>query len=117
MGQGSVRGGAPTSPTMVSSGADGNLTNPRVFTFDPYARPVILFNKTGGSKVILVKINATDDTDFGGSSDDGTGHFPIKDGESAEISLGGILNIHRVSFVTTDGADDLDKVNLTGWRP
>jgi hypothetical protein len=62
-----------------------------------------------------VKLNATDATDFGGASSDGAGHFPINDGAAVEVSLGNILSITRVSFITTDAGDDLDDVGVVGW--
>lgn len=117
MGRGSVRVGLPTIPTTISSGTDGSATSPRVVEFATYARPCVVYNNTGNGNVIRVKLNATDAIDFGGGLDDGIGHFPIKDGEATDVSMGGILDIARVSFVTTAGGDDLDDVEVHGWLP
>lgn len=113
---GKIRVGEATVPTTISDGADGNVTSPRVLEFPFNTRPVIVHNNTGNTRAILVKLNATNDSDFGGASDDGIGHFPINDGAAVEVSMGGILNVHRVSFVTTDAADDLDDVEVHGWN-
>lgn len=113
---GKIRVGESITPTTISPGIDGNLTSPRVVEFDLYARPVIVHNNTGNGNKILVKLNATDDTDFGGGSDDGIGYFPVNDEAAVEVSLGGILSVKRVSFVTTDGGDDLDNVEVHGWN-
>jgi len=111
------RSGIPVVPGQVSAGTDGNLTSPRVYEFATYARPVMIWNNTGNGNPIRVKLNSSDATDFGGGSDDGLGHFVIPDGSSVEVSLGGLLNVKRISFVTTDGGDDLDDVEVHGWQP
>lgn len=116
MGRGTVRAGTSIQGTTTSAGTDGDSTDPRVVTFDPYVRPVIVHNNTGNDNAIFVKLNATAATDFGGASDDGAGHFPINDGAAVEVSLGGLVDVGRISFVTAQG-DDLDNVVVVGWRP
>lgn len=112
-----IRAGAATRSTIQSSGTDGSATLPRVFVFDPYARPCIVRNATGNGRHIIVKLNATDDTDFGGVSDDGLGYFRINDGWAVEVSMRGDLCVERVSVITTDAGDDLDLVSVVGWLP
>jgi hypothetical protein len=83
--------------------------------FGTYARPCVVYNNTGNGNVIRVKVNATDDTDFGGGSSDGVGHFPVKDAAATDVSMGGMINVQRVSFVTTAGGDSLNNVEVHGW--
>ena len=111
-----IQGGAPVQPTQTSAGSDGNITSPRVLEFSTQAWPVILWNNTGNTRAVRVKLNATDALDFGGGSDDGLGYFAIPDGSSVEVTLRGMLNVKRISFVTTDAADDLDNVEVHGWE-
>jgi hypothetical protein len=117
MGKGSVRSGTSTVPTTIASGTDGSPVLPRIVEFTEYARPCVVYNNTGNNNVIRVKVNATDDTDFSGASTDGIGHFPILDGTATDVSMGGILDVHRISFVTIAGGDDLDDVEVHGWLP
>ena len=118
MGAGSVRTGTPVLPVTRSAGTDGSATLPRVYTFDPPVRPCIIYNHTGNGNQIRVKLNSTDETDFGGaSSDHAAGHFPVNDETATEAALGHILAISRVSIITTAGGDDLDDVGVIGWEP
>lgn len=115
-----VRVGAGTKPVTISSGTNGDVTDPRRLQFQratrPFgARPVTVWNKTGGGRAIYIKLNAGDDIDFGGANDDGSGYFPINDGSAVEVTMGGLLSVERVSFVTINAADDLDNVEVTGW--
>lgn len=115
-----VRTGPATIATQVSAGADGNLTSPRRVIFGRAdrpqpARPVTVWNKTGNGNPIYVKINTSTDTDFGGSTDDGVGYFPINDGAAVDVSMGNKIAVQNVSFVTTDAGDDLDDVLVSGW--
>lgn len=111
------RAGTSVVPTTTSVGTDGSATVPRVVEFTSYARPCIVYNNTGNGNVIRVKLNATDATDFGGASSDGVGHFSINDQTATDVSMGGGINVKRVSFVTTAGGDDLDNVEVHGWTP
>lgn len=111
------RPGSAVTPTTDSAGTDGSAILPRVMTFPTYTRPCVVYNNTGNTNVIRVKVNATDATDFGGASSDGVGHFPINDGAATDVSMGGMINVQRVSFVTTAGGDDLDDVEVHGWEP
>jgi hypothetical protein len=109
MSQG-YRVGVPTRATQVTAGTDNDLTAPRVVQFSNYGRPVIVANQTGNGNAIRVKINATD-TNF--STD--LGHFSINDGFAVDVSLGGLVNVVTVSFVTLAGGDSLDNVGVVGW--
>ncbi len=111
------RAGSSVVPTTTSNGTDGSATVPRVMEFAFYARPCVVYNNTGNNNVIRVKVNATDATDFGGASSDGIGHFSVNDQTSVDVSMGGAVNVERVSFVTTAGGDDLDNVEVHGWIP
>ena len=112
---GLYRSGSAVVPTQTSAGTDGSATLPQVVEFERYTRPCVVYNNTGNGNIIRVKLNATDATDFGGGSSDGAGHFPIKDGEATDVSMGGMVNVQRVSFITTAGGDDLDDVEIHGW--
>ena len=114
------RSGPAGAPTTVAAGTNGSETDPRIVLFDSYARPCIVMNGTGNGNDIRVKVNAeTDGTvtnDFDNDSDDdGPGYFAIADGETCDVSIGGQLAVTGVSFITTDGGDDLDNVAIVGW--
>ena len=111
------RSGPSEVPTQTAAGTDGSAVLPRIVEFDKYARPCIIYNNTGNGNVIRVKITATSATDFSGASSDGIGYFPISDGAATDVSMGGMVNIQKVSFVTTAGGDDLDDVEVHGWGP
>ncbi len=117
---GRVRAGAPETGTQVADGTDGSQTDPRIILFDPPVRPCIVQNGTGNSLDILVKmnteLNGTVSDDFDNDSDDtGPGYLAVADGEAVDASIGGTLTIHSISFITTDGGDDLDNVAVVGW--
>lgn len=107
-----VRTGPPVVPTQTAAGTDGSATLPRVLEFDTYAGPCIVHNLTGNSNAIRVKWNS-DNTDF----TDELGYISVNDGTATDISMGGLVNIVSVSFITTDGGDDLDNVKVSGWGP
>lgn len=116
------RSGPPVEGTQAAAGTDGSTTDPRIILFDPYIRPCIVMNGTGNGNVIRVKINTetngTVSNDFDNDADDdGPGYFTIADGETADVSLWGLISVHSVSFITTAGGDDLDKVTAVGWPP
>ena len=117
---GRIRTGPAIQGTQAADGTDGSLTDPRIVLFKPYVRPCIVMNGTGNGNVIRVKVNAELDgtvtNDFDNDTDDdGPGYITIADGETADASLGGLVAVHSVSFVTTDGGDDLDNVAVVGW--
>lgn len=65
---------------------------------------------TDGGTVMMA-----DDFD-GDSDDDGVGHIAIPKGESQDVSMGGMVKIQSVSFVTLHASDDLDTVSIVGWE-
>jgi hypothetical protein len=78
-------------------------------------------NGTGNGNNIRVKCNAetngTVSNDFDNDSDDdGPGYFTVADGESIDVSIGGLVAIHSVSAVTLDAGDDLDDIAVAGWE-
>lgn len=120
MGRNAVRTRAATTGTQAAAGTDNDLEDPRIILFDPPVRPCIVMNGTGNSNNVRVKVNAelngTVSNDFDNDADDdGPGYFTILDGETADVSIGGALAVYSVSFVTLDGADDLDTVTVVGW--
>ena len=122
MGVGSVRAGAPVTGTTAANGTDNSLTDPRIILFDPGLRPCIVANGTGNGNNIRVKCNTeltgTVSDDFDNDSDDtGPGFFSVSDGETIDVSIGGRIAVHSVSFVTLAGGDDLDDVSVVGWAP
>lgn len=114
-----IRSGPAIPPTATdNAGTDGSLTDPRVVSFSPYVRPCIVMNGTGNGNDILIKINVDNTNDFDNDSDDdGPGYYAVADGETVDVSLLGMISVDRVSFVTLDGGDDLDKVAVVGWEP
>jgi hypothetical protein len=108
------------------------LVLPRIILFDPPVRPCIVTNH-GATDEILVKVN----TELNGTVSEtftqanGLGHFvippkvtladgakdPPEGGECwVDVSLGGQIAVHSVSFCTPD-AGDLDDVSVVGWVP
>lgn len=122
------RAGAPTAGTVAASGTDGNLSLPRIILFDRPVSPCIVTNH-GLTDEILVKVNVEVD----GSVSEvfaapNLGHFvippkvtladaakdPPEGGECyVDVSCGGQIAVHSVSFVTVAG--DLDDVSVVGF--
>lgn len=128
------RTGAPTTGTQVADGTDGSLTAPRIILFERPVSPCIVCWH-GELDELLVKINVELDgtvtNDFDNDSDDdGAGHVilpprvtlvdaskdpPEGSANWVDLSMGGQLAIHSVSFCTVNGSDDLDDVSVVGW--
>ncbi len=129
------RTGAPSTGTQAADGTDNDLTDPRIILFDPPVRPCIVTHH-GVNEELLVKIN----TELNGtvsetfSQANGLGHFvlppkntdfladasdgpPTGSENHVDVSLGGQIAVHSVSFATTSGSDDLDDVSVVGWPP
>lgn len=134
MGRGAVRVGPPVTGTQAADGTDTSLTLPRIIIFDPPVRPCIVTNH-GTDNEILVKINTETDgtvsetftqanglghfvippkvTDFLADTNDGP---PTGSANQVDVSLGGQIAVHSVSFCTPT-AGDLDDVSVVGWEP
>ncbi len=129
MSLGRTRSGAPNSGTQAADGTDGSMVLPRIILFDDPARPCIVTNH-GTTDEILVKVNVevngTVSETF--TQANGLGHFvippkvtladaakdPPEGGECwVDVSMGGLIAVHSVSFVTVSG--DLDDVSVVGW--
>lgn len=128
------RTGAPVTGTVVATGTDNSTTAPRIILFSKPVSPCIITHH-GANSELLVKINVeldgTVSNDFDNDSDDdGIGHIvippkvtfadaskgPPEGGECyVDLSMGGQLAIHSVSFATTHASDDLDDVSVVGW--
>lgn len=136
MALGKARSGIPLEGTTAANGTDNSLTAPRIIIFDTPARPCIVTNHCQNSEILVkinTELNGTVSNDFDNDSDDdGLGHFvippkvtlvdaskdPPEGGECwVDVSLGGLVTVHSVSFVTTHASDDLDEVSVVGWRP
>lgn len=122
MGRGAVRTGAPTQGTRVADGTDNDLTDPRIVVFDPPVRPCWIRLSAAlavATSHVLVKIN----TELNGtvSDDFSTGtpaHLTLSSqSETVDLSDGGQVSVHSVSFVTQHANDDLDDVMLVGFSP
>lgn len=130
-----VRTGAPSTGTKAAAGTDNDLTDPRIILFDKSARPCIVTNHCTNAEV-LVKIN----TELGGAVSEtftqanGLGHFvippkntdfladasdgpPTGSANHVDVSMGGQVAVHSVSFCTTHASDDLDDVSVVGFPP
>lgn len=135
MGRGAVRAGVPTTGTTAADGTDNSLTLPRIIIFDPPVRPCIVTNHCTNSE-LLVKVN----TELNGTVSEtytaanGLGQFVIPPKETkfvadggteapdggarhVDVSCGGQIAVHSVSFCTTHASDDLDDVSVVGWNP
>ena len=109
---GRVRTGPPATPTQTAAGTDNSTTDPRILTFAKYAIPCIVHNLTGNGNAIRVKWNSST-TSFVTE----LGYISINDGTATDISMGGLVNVVSLSFITIAGGDDLDNVKVTGWEP
>ncbi len=119
MPSGRTRANAPVTPTVSSSGTDGSSTAPRVAAFfddngvnKSYAIPCIVHNLTGNGNAIRVKINSSTP-----SFVTELGHFSINDGFAVDVSMGGLVQVRDISWITIDAGDDLDDVQVVGWTP
>ncbi len=128
-----TRSGAPTTGTEAASGTDDSLVLPRIIIFNPPVRPCIVTNHCLTDEVLVkvnTELNGTVSETF--SQANGLGHFiippkvtltdaskdPPEGGpRQVDVSLGGQIQIHSVSFCTTDSGDDLDDVSVIGWAP
>jgi hypothetical protein len=122
MGRGSVRAGAPTQGTQAAAGTDNSLTDPRIVIFAPGVRPCwvrLASPLTVATSHVLVKVNT--ETDGTVSDDFSTGtpaHLTLSStSETVDLSDGGQIVVHSVSFVTQNASDDLDDVMLVGFSP
>jgi len=124
MGRGSVRAGAPTSGTTAVSGTDNDLTAPRIIIFDPPVRPCWIRTNVAinaATTPILVKVN-TEVVGVTAVSDDfSTGaaaHHTLSDiNETIDLSEGGMVAVHSVSFASQHANDGLSDVVVVGFAP
>ncbi len=135
MGRGTVRAGAPVTGTEAASGTDNSLVLPRIILFDPPVRPCIVAHH-GTNSELLVKINTelTGTVSETFSAANGLGHFVLPPKETkfvadggtdspdggprhVDVSCGGQVAVHSVSFCTTHASDDLDDVSVVGFQP
>ncbi len=129
------RSGAPTTGTQAVAGTDDDLTDPRIITFRRPVSPCIVTHH-GVNDELLVKVNtevlgvaAVTET-F--TQANGLGHFvippkntdfltdgsdgpPTGSANHVDVSCGGQIAVHSVSFCTTHASDDLDDVSVVGW--
>lgn len=125
------RSGAPTSGTVVAEGTAGDVSDPRIILFDKPCSPVIVTSHTAAFKAheVSVKVNTELDgtcvSPFTQAA--GLGHFvlPVKRTEAdlwkaakeggevhVDVSCGGQLAVHSVSFTMLG---DLDDISVRGW--
>ncbi len=126
------RSGAPVSGTVAASGTDNSLVLPRIILFDRPCSPCIVTNHCTNSE-LLVKVN----TELNGTVSETfvapkLGQFVIPPKETkfladtgtdapdggarhVDVSCGGLIAVHSVSFCTTHVSDDLDDVNVDGF--
>ena len=124
------RSGPPNTGTVAAEGTDDNPLLPRIILFDKPVSPCIVTNH-GATDEIWVKVN----TETNGvvsevfNAANGLGHFvippkitladaakdPPEGGEChVDVSLGGQIAVHSVSFVTVGGSLS-DDVSVVGW--
>lgn len=125
------RSGAPVTGVQAAAGTDNDLTDPRIITFTRPVSPCIVTNHCQNGEILVkvnVELNGTVSETF--TTANGLGHFvvppkitladaakdPPEGGECyVDVSCGGQLAVHSVSFCTTDAGDDLDDVSVVGW--
>ena len=126
MGRGTVRAGAPTTGTQAADGTDNDQTAPRILLFDPPVRPCIVTNHCVNEEVrvkINTELNGTVSETF--TTANGLGHFLLSPRvatgvggvHTVDVSCGGQVAVHSVSFTTGNGSDDLDDVSVVGFQP
>lgn len=131
-----TRVGAPDTGTQAADGTDDSLTDPRIILFANPQRPCVVTNHCTNSELLVkvnVELNGTVSETF--TQANGLGQFVIPpkqvihhdtaDGDETappegsanwvDVSLGGQIAVHSVSFCTTHASDDLDDVSVAGW--
>ncbi len=124
------RVGAPVSGTVAASGTDNSLLLPRIIIFTRPCSPVIVTNHNVNEELLVkvnVELNGTVSETFAAPK---LGQFvippkvtfadgskgPPEGGENwVDVSCGGLIAVHSVSFCTTNASDDLDNVSVDGF--
>jgi len=105
-----VRSGESIAPTVTTVGVEG--TSDQVWTFDVDVRPCrITLNE---ATEVYIKVNGTD-TDPASATD-----FDFRlaaDGDSADLSVNGLVNVKTVSIFAATATTVFDNLVLRGWRP
>lgn len=126
------RTGAPVSGTVAADGTTNSLLLPRIILFDRPVSPCIVTNHCLVSQIVVkvnVELNGVVSETFAAPklgqfvippkrenfvADGGTGP-PTHGPNQFDVSCGGQIAVHSVSFCTTDGGDSLDDVSVDGW--
>jgi len=125
------RAGAPVTGTIVANGTAGDVTDPRIILFDNPVSPCVVTSHTDAFKAHEVSVKVNEEIDGTCSSPftqaAGLGHFvlPVKRTEAdlwkaakeggeihVDVSLGGQIAVHSVSFTMLG---DLDDISVVGW--
>jgi hypothetical protein len=129
------RTGAPVSGTVAAAGTDNSLLLPRIILFDRPCSPVIVTNNCENAEIV-VKVNVENTGSVSETfaapklgqfvipprgktfydTADGDATVPADGGPCwVDVSLGGQIAVHSVSFCTTNASDDLDDVSVDGF--
>jgi len=114
-----MRAGSPTVATLITVGTDNDATAPRLVNFGAlYAKPCFVSTPIAFSAAVRIKINVPVTDDFSGAAMvTGPGYYTCAPGASVDVSLGGLIAVEQVTFITQNAADDLDLVSVVGWTP
>ena len=132
MALGKARTGAPTSGTTAAAGTDNSLLLPRIILFSKPCRPCIVTNHCTNSELLVkvnVELNGTVSETFAAPTlgqfvippketkfvADGGTEAPDGGARHVDVSCGGLIAVHSVSFCTTHASDDLDDVSVQGF--
>ncbi len=126
------RAGAPETGVVAAEGTSADGTDPRIVLFEKPVSPCIVTSHTAAFKAreVSIKVN----TELNGVCSDpftqasGLGHFVLsikrtelnlwKDGKEGgechvDVSCGGQIAVHSVSFAMMG---DMDDISVVGWR-
>lgn len=126
------RSGAPNSGTVAATGTDNSLLLPRIITFTRPVSPCIVTNHCTNSELLVkvnVELNGTVSETFAAPKlgqfivppketkfvADGGTEAPDGGARHVDVSCGGLIAVHSVSFCTTHASDDLDDVSVDGF--
>lgn len=126
------RTGAPATGVVAADGTDDSYVLPRIILFARPVSPCIVTNHCLNAEIVVkvnVELTGTVSETFVAPKigqfiippkqenfvADGNVGAPTHGANQVDVSMGGQLAVHSVSFCTTDGSDDLDDVSVEGW--
>ncbi len=123
MGRGTIRAGAPVAATEAVTGADNDLADPRIVTFDPPVRPCLIrlqvaVQATTAPILLLVNAEVVGVTAVTVPVTAATATHALSSIlETIDLSEGGQVAVHSVSIASQHNDDEITEVVVQGWRP